>query len=91
MDQGDIAAMHRRAILNAGACALLAPALSAPAAAQLPALVPFDLDNGKTSCRSGRSCLPHFMYWLIPMAVGIPFVVRASVAAVGASARRIST
>jgi hypothetical protein len=47
-------------------------------------LVAFYVDNGKQLPL--WKDLPHFMYWLIPMVVGIPFVVRASVAAIGARA-----
>jgi hypothetical protein len=38
-------------------------------------LVAFYVDNGKQLPL--WKDLPHFMYWLIPMVVGIPFVVRA--------------
>ena len=38
-------------------------------------LVAFYVDNGKQLPL--WKDLPHFMYWLIPMAVGIPLIVRA--------------
>ena len=38
-------------------------------------LVAFYADNGKQLPL--WKDLPHFMYWLIPMAVGIPLIVRA--------------
>jgi len=38
-------------------------------------LVAFYIDNGKQ--RPLWRDLPHFMYWMIPMAIGMPLVVRA--------------
>jgi hypothetical protein len=38
-------------------------------------LVAFYVDNGKQLPL--WKDLPHFMYWLIPFAVGIPLIVRA--------------
>jgi hypothetical protein len=38
-------------------------------------LVAFYVDNGKQL--PGWKELPHFMYWAVPLAVGIPLIIRA--------------